>query len=123
MSGWIGVDFDRTLAIYDGWKGELHTGEPIPKMVEFVKRLLAQGQEVRIFTARVSKEYNSDGSICDKSEVISKIQIWTKNIFGVALKVTNEKDYECVALFDDIAFNVIPNTGIIENDRWVDLVN
>ncbi len=30
-SGWIGVDFDGTLATYDGWKGPSVLGEPIPK--------------------------------------------------------------------------------------------
>ena len=35
--GWIGVDLDGTLAIYTGWKGCDHVGEPIPPMVERVK--------------------------------------------------------------------------------------
>ena len=34
-SGWIGVDFDGTLATYNGWNdGKL--GEPIPLMVDRV---------------------------------------------------------------------------------------
>lgn len=53
MSGWIGVDLDGTLAMYDGFKGPEHIGDPVPKMLERVKKWLAEGREVRIFTARV----------------------------------------------------------------------
>jgi len=54
MSGWIGVDFDCTLAEYHGWNGG-ELGPPIPAMVERVKAWLAEGREVRIFTARVAE--------------------------------------------------------------------
>lgn len=29
-TGWIGVDLDGTLAIYDVWRGANHIGEPVP---------------------------------------------------------------------------------------------
>ena len=29
MKEWLGVDFDGTLAKYDGWQGHTHLGEPI----------------------------------------------------------------------------------------------
>jgi hypothetical protein len=38
MNPWIGVDLDATLARYDGFKGETIIGEPIPLMVNRVKR-------------------------------------------------------------------------------------
>lgn len=53
MSGWIGVDLDGTLAHYSGWQGIDHIGAPIAPMVERVKRWLAEGRSVKIFTARV----------------------------------------------------------------------
>ena len=53
MSGWIGVDLDGTLAEYGGWKGPDHIGPPVPKMLERVKSWIAEGRDVRIFTARV----------------------------------------------------------------------
>ena len=37
--GWIGVDLDGTLAMYDQWAGAGHIGEPIPLMVERVKAI------------------------------------------------------------------------------------
>lgn len=109
--GWIGVDLDRTLAHYDGGKGELHIGAPIPKMQARVKSWLAEGQEVRIFTARASRQYNLDGTECNIHEIILAIQNWTLEHLGQRLPVTNEKDYACIKIFDDIAVQVIPNTG------------
>lgn len=52
--GWIGVDLDGTLAHYDEWRGVSHVGEPVPLMLERVRRWLGEGREVRILTARVS---------------------------------------------------------------------
>lgn len=46
------MDLDGTLAEYHGWNGGI--GKPIPGMVRRVKAWLAEGLEVRIFTARVS---------------------------------------------------------------------
>ena len=48
---WVGVDLDGCLAHYDGWDdGKI--GKPVPLMLARVKGLLAQGQQVKIFTAR-----------------------------------------------------------------------
>ena len=52
--GWIGVDLDGSIAHYDGWRGETHIGDPIPKMIERVRGWLLEGRIVKIFTARVS---------------------------------------------------------------------
>lgn len=32
-SGWIGVDLDGTLAVYDEWRGVSHIGAPVPAML------------------------------------------------------------------------------------------
>jgi hypothetical protein len=53
--GWIGVDLDGTLARYDRWRGVQHIGEPVPAILDEVRKWLAIGHEVRIFTARVWK--------------------------------------------------------------------
>jgi len=52
-SGWIGIDLDGTLAEYGKWQGVDHIGAPIPLMVARVKRMIAEGINVRIYTARV----------------------------------------------------------------------
>ena len=52
-NGWIGVDLDGTVALYDKWVHHTHIGNPIEAMVKRIKNWRAQGHEVRIFTARV----------------------------------------------------------------------
>lgn len=105
--GWYGVDLDRTLAHYDKWKGELHIGDPVGPMVDVVKQHLANGDIVKIFTARVAEDH-----VGVREEIAERIAQWTEEIFGVRLEVTNVKDYAMIALYDDRAIQIIPNTGI-----------
>lgn len=107
---WIGVDFDGTLATYDDWRGVDVLGEPVKPMVDRVKDWLAEGRQVRIFTARVSH----DGSIAQRRGACKAgkaIENWCKQHIGRALPVTNVKDYNMVELWDDRAIQVIENTG------------
>lgn len=100
---WIGVDLDGTLAKYDGWKGPDVIGDPIPKMVDRVKRAIGSGRKVKIFTARVAGD--SDGiarrAICK----------WCRQHLGLELPVTCIKDQHCREIWDDIAKKVYKNTG------------
>lgn len=116
--GWIGVDLDGTLAHYDHWRGIDHIGAPIPAMQERVKRWLAEGRDVRIFTARVD---GGDVAIAmgdmnghahrNVPEVERHIRNWCIVNLGQALPVTCKKDYGMVELWDDRCVQVIPNTG------------
>ena len=116
MNGWIGVDLDGTLAEYHGWNGGV--GKPIARMVERVKRWIADGIEVRIMTARVSNgggfseesKRDADGAFVSEQRVL--IQEWCKEHLGVVIPVTHEKDFRMVELWDDRAVQVIPNTGL-----------
>jgi hypothetical protein len=49
----VAVDLDGTLAKDSGWKGPEHIGEPVKPMLDLVKKLLDDGEDVVIFTARV----------------------------------------------------------------------
>jgi len=100
MSGWIGVDLDGTLAQYGGWKGPDHIGDPVPAMAFRVRNWLAQGREVRIFTARASVP-----------EQVPAVVGWCKRHFGVELAVTNMKDFGMIELWDDRAVRVRENEG------------
>jgi hypothetical protein len=104
-NGWIGVDLDGTLAHYEGWKGELHIGAPVPAMVERVQRWISEGREVKIFTARVS---GPDG---DAEEIRKTIEMWAIEHVGHRLEVTCMKDYAMIELWDDRAVGVEANTG------------
>lgn len=116
--GWIGVDLDGTLAFYDHWRGVDHIGEPIPAMLERVKKWIAEGKDVRIFTARVDGgevavamgDKNGEAHR-DVDLVRHHIQQWSKRHIGKVLPVTNRKDYGMVELWDDRCVQVIPNTG------------
>ena len=98
--GWIGVDLDGTLAHYDGWYGPAHIGDPIESMLERVRRWLAEGYEVRIFTARASVP-----------EYVPFVEIWLEQNGLPPLKVTNVKDFGMVSLWDDRCVEVISNKG------------
>lgn len=120
-NGWIGVDLDGTLAVYDGWNGPEHIGEPVPEMLTRVLAWLRDGIDVRIFTARIyplppafpdrpvpvqegERESEAFRSLC-------AIGDWCEKHVGRRLPVTSTKDYGMIELWDDRAVQVIPNTG------------
>ena len=134
MSGWIGVDFDGTLATYAGWVDANNCGEPIAPMVDRVKGWLAEGKEVRIFTARVwphtqpvtdqnlkqtlialrliaSQAPIGNIRFLSAAESIEAIREWCRKHIGQTLPITCVKDYGMVQLWDDRAVQVRPNTG------------
>lgn len=103
---WHGVDLDGTLAYHDEWKGIEHVGDPVPLMARRVVDWLENGENVRIITARVSTAYS------DREDAIRHIQDWTEKHFGVRLRVTCEKDFDMIDIWDDRAVRVQENTGI-----------
>jgi hypothetical protein len=124
VGGWIGVDLDGTLAQYGGWKGANNIGAPIPAMVERVKKWLADGKTVKIFTARVWCPPEPDAWVFEsngKCEYLDRkneadmardaIQAWLREHIGQELEITCVKDYGMVELWDDRAVQVVINTG------------
>lgn len=128
--GWIGVDLDGTLAQYDGWKGVDHIGLPVPKMLDRVKAWLAEGADVRIFTARTCREDEADmiWAVCEASgtepdpdelhilqeaaRVRKVIGLWCKQHVGQVLPITHKKNFSMMQLWDDRAIQVVENTGV-----------
>jgi len=98
--GWIGVDLDGTLAHYDGWREADHIGPPVPAMLERVLRWLAEGVEVRIFTARAC--------VADQ---IPAVEAWCEEHLGQRLTVTCQKDFAMIELWDDRCIRVVTNEG------------
>ncbi len=116
--GYYAVDLDGTLAQYDHFRGSTHIGEPVPAVQEYVKRLIAEGKAVKIFTARVapaSIAYNArdqkEAEVMIHS-VVSAIAAWSFKHLGVMLPVTATKDFMMISLIDDRCIQVIPNTGV-----------
>lgn len=108
--GWIGVDLDGTLAEYDHvWRGPNHIGAPVPLMVRRVKRWLGQGEDVRIFTARVY--WRNPREFISAWRARRAIRCWCLRHIGRVLPVTCTKDYRLYKFWDDRAVQIVENTG------------
>lgn len=114
--GWYGFDLDGTIAIYTVWQGPDHIGDPIPATIEIIKRLLNQGQRVKIFTARVWSGYGPE-----VIETATKtIKAWCLKNIGVELEVTSEKDGYLIEFYDDRCIPVEYNTGkLLDTQRYI----
>jgi hypothetical protein len=105
-------DFDGTLAYFDTWKGQKHTGKPIPEMVKKCLEARATGDEVVIFTARMTHDpvFVSDPHVCKQS-----IEEWCIKNLGVKLPITNVKG-PAEVIYDDRAVRIVKNTGLTEGE-------
>jgi len=117
---WIGVDFDGTLAYYDGWEGPQSFGKAIPIMLNRVKVWIAEGRSVKILTARVGYSSIMDDpnvkagrdNYQDLRQMITfSLQDWCEENGLPRLDVTAEKDYLMTEFWDDRATQVVPNKG------------
>lgn len=115
----IAVDLDGTLVKWYGIEIVDYVpdklGEPIPKMIARVKRWLAQGKEVVIFTARVHPSHDNDAELARKA-----IQAFCVEHFGVVLDVTCMKDPRMKEIWDDRVVTVEKDTGRILTEGIVD---
>ena len=117
------VDLDGTLAVYDRWRGYNHIGEPIPRMVDRVKKLLADGHYVTIFTARLSgfdfiqgqRAAGNATHVVDAYDRLMRpselIEEWCRMHIGQVLPITAVKKPYFHAILDDRAEQIIPNDG------------
>ena len=111
--GWIGCDFDGTLIRHGGWDNTTHDllqAHPIKPMIERVRTWLAEGYEVKIFTANA-------GNAKREHYIIN----WCVENLGQQLEITNAKDHRVLELWDDHNVAVEEDTGRILGGagRWV----
>jgi hypothetical protein len=99
-SPWIGVDLDGTLAHDLGNKNLHEIGAPIKPMLNRLRRWIAAGNTVKIFTARASSP---------RQVVI--IKKWLASHGLPDLEVTNVKDLKMIELWDDRCVQVTTNLG------------
>jgi hypothetical protein len=102
--GQIAVDFDKTLSRHKDGQEEL--GPPIQPMLARVKRWVAEGQDVVIFTARATN-----------AQQIGAIQDWLEEHGLPRLRVTNVKSPRFTRFYDDRAVAVAPNKGTLLTER------
>lgn len=112
MKRCIAVDFDGTLAQYEGYRGPGVYGEPVLSMLEKVRRWLAEGHEVVIFTARVAID-DRDATHAVLLQEHAAIQTWLRINGLPKLEVTCMKKKKFTEIWDDRAIAVERNTG-----RW-----
>ena len=113
MPRWIGVDLDGTLAKSVVAQTGDEIGPPIHPMVQLVRAWLAQGEDVRVFTARVSPNQGPHDAIRARRH----IEAWCQHYLGQILPVTYEKDWDMTLLFDDRARQVEHDTGRVLSSR------
>lgn len=109
-AGWIGVDLDGTLAIYDE-RTFPAIGPPIEVMVARVKQWIVEGKDVRIFTARVGIRPAIEADLHFAADQEALIQTWCLEQFGIELPVTAQKDFQMIELWDDRCVQMVTNTG------------
>lgn len=123
--GWIGVDLDGTLAVYPHSFPEI--GPPIAPMVTRVKHWIADGADVRIFTARVAEVMGLRNTNGQEADVVfakdqrQKIEAWCAEHLGRVLPITATKDFTMICLYDDRCVQMLPNTGEALEDAVIDV--
>jgi len=93
------IDLDGTLAYYK--HGQRGIGEPIPAMLERVHAWIEDGYEIRLFTARSSVP-----------ELEREVREWLDSHGLDKVVISNLKDFGTAMVIDDIAREVVPNTGM-----------
>jgi len=105
----IAVDLDGTLAYYTTWLGPDHVGLPIKDPVDRVKRALAMGWDVWIFTARVAGAPHQDqDSILRATRAIQR---WCLQHLGQLVPITAVKAPTFDEFWDDRAVGLHKNAG------------
>lgn len=125
--GWIAVDMDGTVAEYHGWTKWNEFGPPIPAMIQRIRGWLADGHDVRIFTARVSlPQDDTKEQTCYKTgekftSVMMKHAIaeYCEKHIGQRLRSQCYKDLHTIEIWDDRAVGVEANTGRTLTDAAV----
>ncbi|UCF36623.1 MAG: hypothetical protein JSU96_17685 [Acidobacteriota bacterium] len=109
---WIGVDLDGTLARYEPGKNPNHIGEPVPDMMQRVRCWLADGQSVKVVTARAVDPF-----------LKRTVQRWLRIHDLGNLEVTDRKDFGMTVLWDDRCIQVDrANSGATLADCLDDLL-
>jgi hypothetical protein len=104
-------DLDGTLAIDDEPKNHNYIGPAIPSMIERVHKMLDDGENVEIFTARVYPGKHSTPEFT--------IRQWLYfNGLPPSLNITCLKHRKIAYIWDDRAIQVIPNTGKILQEEY-----
>lgn len=117
------IDLDGSLAEYDFDNPDHeNVGKPIEESVKRVKEALAKGEEVWVFTARISASDDSFEQGVQAAQAFVTVAEWVKKHIGQDLPITNIKNRRWKEMLDDRGRELIPNLGI-ELRTLVDSIN
>lgn len=129
--GWYGFDLDGTLAVYDGWRGIDHIGEPIKPMCDLIRKMHDSGEAVKIVTARIAPRQNEDGTFGEQGIILKNeqgvdqhyeasyfIRKWCEANLGFVPEIVYQKDHLMITLYDDRVKQVIPNKGVVLEEHY-----
>jgi 2'-5' RNA ligase len=102
---WIGYDVDGSLAHWTKGQPSFKIGNPVSALVERAKKDIADGKDVRLFTAKLSDD--------PKGLNRAALEAWTYKVFGRSLPMQDVKDDLLEKFYDDRAVHVERNTGKI----------
>lgn len=109
---WIGCDFDGVLC--EHIKGDYdpsETGKPVPAMIDRIKKMLADGITVKIFTARMYHGGDPEAYAVVMAVTVPTLQKWCKEHIGQVLELTCEKSPNMREFWDDRAVAVEKDKG------------
>ncbi len=111
---WINVEFDGTLA--ESSDRSFTPGPPVPSMVKRVTTALAEGKQIRLFTAGVWPEGQKPEQL--NAQVTMLAASCVEHV-GQELPVTCRKDWDMAEMWDDKYPRVGVNTGqFVEPFNW-----
>ena len=93
----IAIDFDGTIAKYDGYKGWSDVGEPMPEALQFLRTVAKIGYPLAIFSARARDPKGKQA-----------IEQWVKKhkLDDIIELVTHEKLPDFILIVDDRAIRI-----------------
>lgn len=97
MKGRVAVDFDGVIHHYTTWDGNPPKGKPVFGVRDGLRKLIAAGYELVVFTAR------------DPNAVLDWLTFYELKQYFV--QITNRKTPDIIAFFDDRGFNVVRNAA------------
>lgn len=121
-TGWIGVDFDGTLAHSIPRSDPYTLGPPVDKMVLRVREWLSRGMDVKLLTARMCP---ISRTLCVSRDIIKMekmLRAWCREHIGRELECVDHKDGGMEVLWDDRAVRVVRDTGIpvTQAPQWIE---
>jgi hypothetical protein len=110
---------DGTAVEWHGWTAWNEIGKPLPAMIARIRDWLDKGYQVKIFTSRLPLDQSpmaeevckTTGERYTRQDMIKVIADYFEPLVGQRLEAINIKHYKMYEYWDDIAVQMVVNTG------------